>query len=301
LITKPEPIHPGITILYGGRAHGRHPYVNAIEISGSSRVLIDPGLCHAEYLAPRFDSYDLVVDTHCHPDHTSLNHRFPCPRACHAAERPYIEDPGALRDAQGLPTQEFRDEWQRLVERLWDSRPCNIEQTLKDGDEIDVGRVRLRVLHTPGHSLGHLSFFHEASGILIAGDYDLNPLSAIVTSALSDLDLWHDSFQRLIELEPRVLVTGHMQAVTEDVVDRMIAYRDLLLSREESIRVFLKQPRRLEAVHEFVSTTFRNAASRRRPISRWFLEVAISYHVQRLIRRGDVRMLGAELVAARGG
>ncbi len=298
MITKPVEIHPGVTVLYGGRFHGRHPHVNAVELAGSSRVLIDPGLCHEEYLRPRLPDYDLVVNTHSHPDHTSLNFLFDCPRACQSLEKPYLEDPALLRDAQGFPSQSMCDEWDRLVARLWESKPFTIEQTFEDGDVIDLGSLRFRAVHTPGHSVGHLALFEERWGILIAGDYDLNPIAATCMNLLANLDDWHASFQRMIDLAPRVMVTGHMTVVQEDVVRRMVERRDQLMNVEEQLRLFLKEPKHFEEISAFAMTSFETPISPRRKIGRWFFDAALSFCLERLVRRGEVRMLGAQLVAA---
>ncbi len=298
MTTVPHEIRPGVTVLYGTRFHGRHPHVNAVELEGSSRVIIDPGLCHEEYLRPRLQDYDLVINTHSHPDHTSLNHLFSCPRACHSLEKPYLEDPATLRDAQGFPSQVLCDDWDRLVARLWETKPFTVERTFEDGDVLELGSLRFRAVHTPGHSIGHLGLFEEKWGILIAGDYDLNPIAATCMSLLADLDDWHASFQRMIDLSPRVLVTGHMEVVdAEDVVERMIERRNQLAGVEEQLRLYLKEPRHFAEISEFAKSSFSTPMSARRKIGLWFFDVALSFCVERLIRRGEVRMLGEQLVA----
>lgn len=44
------------------------------------------------------------------------------------------------------------------------------ERLLTDGDSIDLGGRTLRVLHTPGHSPGHMCFWEEDRGWLFTGD-----------------------------------------------------------------------------------------------------------------------------------
>jgi glyoxylase-like metal-dependent hydrolase (beta-lactamase superfamily II) len=41
---------------------------------------------------------------------------------------------------------------------------------VKDGDQIDIGDRIIQVLHTPGHSPGHLCFWEEDRGYLFTGD-----------------------------------------------------------------------------------------------------------------------------------
>src|ERR687888_273618 len=43
-------------------------------------------------------------------------------------------------------------------------------EILDDGSAIDVGRLRLRTIHTPGHTPGSMSFLIEGSPVLFSGD-----------------------------------------------------------------------------------------------------------------------------------
>ena len=66
--------------------------------------------------------------------------------------------------------------------------PFPVVTELVDGQVIDVGGG-LRVIHTPGHTPGHVSLLHEESGVLITGDAIFNmasrmrwPIAAVCTS-----------------------------------------------------------------------------------------------------------------------
>lgn len=41
---------------------------------------------------------------------------------------------------------------------------------LNDSDTVTVGKQTLQVVHCPGHTPGHIIFFHEESGLAIVGD-----------------------------------------------------------------------------------------------------------------------------------
>ncbi len=41
---------------------------------------------------------------------------------------------------------------------------------LKDGDTVSVGEQRLEVIHCPGHTPGHIVFFHKQSKLALVGD-----------------------------------------------------------------------------------------------------------------------------------
>ncbi|NVK42416.1 MAG: MBL fold metallo-hydrolase [Oceanospirillaceae bacterium] len=44
------------------------------------------------------------------------------------------------------------------------------DRWLEDGDTVTVGQQRLQVLHCPGHTPGHVVFFHEESRLALVGD-----------------------------------------------------------------------------------------------------------------------------------
>jgi glyoxylase-like metal-dependent hydrolase (beta-lactamase superfamily II) len=65
-------------------------------------------------------------------------------------------------EAVGTPQQ-----WEIAV------RPAVPDRELADGDLADVPGWRLRAIHTPGHTPGHLCFIDEVSRRLFAGDHVL--------------------------------------------------------------------------------------------------------------------------------
>ena len=44
------------------------------------------------------------------------------------------------------------------------------DRWLVEGDTVQFGAVKLRVLHCPGHTPGHVAFFETESRFLIGGD-----------------------------------------------------------------------------------------------------------------------------------
>ena len=49
-------------------------------------------------------------------------------------------------------------------------RCCTPDSWLNDGDEIEVGNQKLTVLHTPGHTPGHVVIYNDAHKVAFVGD-----------------------------------------------------------------------------------------------------------------------------------
>lgn len=50
------------------------------------------------------------------------------------------------------------------------AEPFTPQQWLEDGDVVSVGDAQLEVLHCPGHTPGHVVFYHRPSALAVVGD-----------------------------------------------------------------------------------------------------------------------------------
>lgn len=142
-------------------------------------ALVDVGsaACVTELLAgvraAGYDPADLthLLLTHVHLDHAgasgSLVRMLPHAQVyVHRLGAPHLIDPTRLiRSA----TRIYGDQ----MERLWghmEPVPSERIVILDDGDVIEVGARRLRVLYTPGHAIHHIALHDEAHGIAFPGD-----------------------------------------------------------------------------------------------------------------------------------
>lgn len=223
-----KPLGDGLTLI-------REPHVtralrcNIWHLRGRDRdLLIDTGMGIASLLAAFPDLFarePLVVATHSHGDHVGSLYEF-SERAAHAAA---VE----LLSAGGHRRSLWRDDWPaRVVALLREAgyrlnrsllsalphegfdlqhvplRAAPPTQLLNEGDLIDLGGRRLRVLHLPGHSPDSISLFEESSGILFSGDaiYD-GPL--LYNLPDSDLASYAETMRRLMDLPLRIVHAGH--------------------------------------------------------------------------------------------
>ncbi len=126
-----------------------------------STVIIDPGE-EAEQFIAQFEQWKLepaaILITHGHGDHIGavgdLRKKYPdAPVICHEKDAAMLTDP---RLNLGINYGFVIDvgEPDRLVE---------------DGETLTFGDLSLKTIHLPGHTRGHVVFYHE-DGHLFAGD-----------------------------------------------------------------------------------------------------------------------------------
>ena len=85
---------------------------------------------------------------------------------------------------------------------------------VKDGDTI----FGLRIVATPGHTLGHISVLDESGGILVAGDAlgtDTGTVAGSKPSFTEDLDQAKASVVKLGKLTFETLLVGHGDPILE--------------------------------------------------------------------------------------
>jgi hydroxyacylglutathione hydrolase len=151
-------------------------------------AIIDPG-GHPERILAAVDRRDLtikyVLNTHAHFDHTEANGEIVratgAPLAIHPLDRPLLEAAGgaALFGLRADP-----------------GPPPDLE--LADGDELKIGKLRFQVLHTPGHTPGHVSFYEPEEKVLFDGD-------VLFHRGVGRADLEGGNWQQLMDSIRRVL------------------------------------------------------------------------------------------------
>jgi glyoxylase-like metal-dependent hydrolase (beta-lactamase superfamily II) len=192
---------------------------NTWHVRGRDRdLLIDTGsgaLSLTRFMPWLLQRPTICLLSHTHWDHIGSAHEF-AERLVHRAEGAILANP--TNDAT-LATKYAKDDasvearmftrrppgWRGSTYRLM---PAPATRFVNEGDVIDLGDRRLSVLHTPGHSPGHVSLFEEKTGILFTADavYD-GPL--VDTLYHSDVPTYRATMRRLRELQPSIIHGGH--------------------------------------------------------------------------------------------
>jgi ribonuclease/clavin/mitogillin len=197
-------------------------HTNCFLLGERELILVDPAtpfpeeqerlLAILRAVAARGQRIGAIFLTHHHADHVG------------AVER--------CRQELGVPVAAHRATAERLAER-----GIAVDRLLQDGELIELDGdplFRLRVLHTPGHTQGHLCFYDEAHGSLIAGDL-LSSLSTIVIDPPEgSMSAYLDSLERMAVLAPRALFPSHGPLLLDGAV-RLRSLREHRLAREAKV------------------------------------------------------------------
>lgn len=169
-------------------------------------VIIDPGCHNKKERAEIFDfiqSQDLkpvkLLNTHCHIDHVLGNafiqNTYDIPLWYHKEEDPILKAVPTYAGNYGFP--HFQE--------------SSADHYISDGETIKFGNQTLVAICVPGHSPGHLVFYHEPSKICIGGDTLFQGSIGRTDLPGGDPDtLLHSIKERLFSLPNEVVVfPGH--------------------------------------------------------------------------------------------
>lgn len=161
-----------------------------------------------------------ILLTHAHPDHLGSAARFATPEATVAL---HPDDEEIAR--QGVIHQTMTPSpglLNRIVFRLaigyepMGFPPIEPNQQLADGESLDIAGG-LEVIHTPGHTPGHVSFlWRRDRGVLIAGDAAANLFGLGYAVGNEDLSIAKSSLAALARRDFEMAVFGHGRPITSN-------------------------------------------------------------------------------------
>jgi len=164
-------------------------------------AIIDPGFEHETFLTRAKQigaNIGLVINTHGHFDHTGK-------------DREIRDETGAKvviheADAHMLEENAKEPPWFAIEPPL----PCAADLLLKGGETLEVGRIRLKVLHTPGHTEGSICLYEPIGMHLFSGDTLFAGTFGRTDLPGGDASKMVQSLRQLSRLPPQVRVyPGH--------------------------------------------------------------------------------------------
>ena len=149
---------------------------------------------------------ELIVLTHCHHDHSG-------------AAPALKEVTGARLMLSEKEVGCIGDELASVAYLFGQQAPeYKVDETLKEGMVLDIGKWKLEVMETPGHSTGSLCLYERTEKVLFSGD-TVFPDGNIGRTDMfgGSTDELVRSIQRLTELDVKVMYPGHMDITSQNV------------------------------------------------------------------------------------
>jgi len=233
-----------------GPNRGKYPCCHSLFVEEAG-ILIDPSADRQRLIEIR-DRHAVraVWLSHWHEDHFMHLDLFDdLPLAMHAADAPFLESMEAFLDGYGIEDDETRATWKPLLEEVFHFRPRQPDILLREGLHLSEGGVTIDILHTPGHTPGHLCFYFREPEILFLADYDLTPFGPWYGDRQSSIADTQASVRRLQQLPARIWLTCHETGVFEETPPALwMDYLDVIRRRREALLALLETPCTMDAI-----------------------------------------------------
>ena len=198
-------------------------------LEGDALAIVDTGVYDtpSKYIAPALEPYglklsdiDIILSTHGHHDHTGGNGELVDASGAkvyvHEADARIAADPDYQFDfcfaqRHTLIGHPERLDAARAALKISAGRPTPVDVKLTDGQIVDLGKgIQLRVVSTPGHTMGSVCYYWEKEGMAFAGDsvpgFGSRPGGFPLICYPAELER---SIARLLEMDIRAFALGH--------------------------------------------------------------------------------------------
>ena len=234
---------------------GKYPQSNSVFIDDEIRAVIDPASDEKKLKALHKERpIQVIINSHGHEDHFLYNSRFPDAQLwVHALDAQAFRDINAFFKQFFHPDEvdaESQAAWSKFFTEVVQYHPREPDRLLEDEETLVFGETRARVLHTPGHSPGHLSFHFPEEKILFLADLDLVKAGPYYGDKASSIDDTIKSLHRLAAIDVEVYLVSHgKEGILDGDPDHIQRYLDVIAKREEKLLEFLASgPKNLEEV-----------------------------------------------------
>ncbi|HEY8534240.1 MAG TPA: MBL fold metallo-hydrolase [Micromonospora sp.] len=211
-----------------------------------ARTALDDALAELSYSVRDIRT---ILVTHVHADHYSqgvtLRRDSGCTLALGEYERPSLEVMRAGRGSDGLLTSLRRHAAEPVIEALraagfgresddddlWELP----DEWVADGRLFEVGKARLRAMHTPGHTRGHVVYVDADQEVIFSGDHVLPHITPSIglesSGAEHPLESYLSSLRAVRALPDMLMLPAHgpVRTSVHARIDELLAHHEARL------------------------------------------------------------------------
>ncbi len=248
------------------------PSMNVYLVKGDELALVDTGVgdrASVGVISKELESFgnlDMIINTHEHIDHIGGNARIKeitgARIAAHKKAAIMIGDPISM-NKNGMPQ----------------IKHSKVDIHLEDDEIIDLGSVKLRVIHSPGHSPGHICLYYEEDKVLLGGDNILDTATTYVGSGdFGNMTEYLESLKRLLKLDLSIILPAHGEII-RDPNAKIRESIDHKLTREREILEVLEAGE--ESLDDLIKKTYKVKYPH-------FIRGAMMGYLEKLEREGKI-------------
>jgi glyoxylase-like metal-dependent hydrolase (beta-lactamase superfamily II) len=264
------------------------------------KALAEHGLC--------FSDIDRIIVTHGHPDHYGAAKKIA--KAGRAKVFAHAEDKASIENGMDVSTNRYKIFLRlmgiplsigillRLLFFVFRCMAdnCGVDVVMREGDEIEIGKYRAKIIETPGHSKGSVCVFLEKERLLFCGDTiieHITPNAFIMLDENEKLPVrlsqneFYESLARIKKLSPLMIYSAHGKDVSD--IDQMInGYEKSFAERQEKVLSLVRAGEK--NIYRIARLLFPEIGGLRLPLE-IFLSISEVYtNIQVLQRQGKVSL-----------
>lgn len=233
--------------LLPGLTNGGYPFCNSLYIEAGGGVLIDPscGKPILKELKENHGGVKHIILTHFHEDHLLFASHFEnAVIHIHPADAPAMVDFEKYLEFAGVLGKPFEKEMRALFSGDIKFPENSVVPDLVDGEILDFDGAKVEILHTPGHTPGHVCLRVVDDEVIYLGDVDLTRFGPWYGDRYSDVNAFRASMERLKNEPAKVFIPSHgRRCYTDDISEELVRYAAILEEREQKLLDFIQEPR----------------------------------------------------------